>query len=135
MTQLLVAIEIWTEMLDSGDPVDVIYLNFSKAFDTLLHQILLNKLKAYGIVRDTYDWIRAFLTGRTDQVVVYSSLSSWLEVLRGIPQSSVLGPISLVIFINDLPDVVRSTAHIFADDTKAYRKVLTDQDYRAVSRH
>ncbi|KAK2164131.1 hypothetical protein LSH36_68g05040 [Paralvinella palmiformis] len=60
--------------------------------------------------------------------VVNSSLSSRLEVLSGIPQVSVLGPILFVLFINDLPDIVQSTAHIFADDTKVYRKVLTDQD-------
>lgn len=115
-------------MLDSGDPVDAIYLDFRKAFDTVPHQRLLNKLKAYGIVGDINDWIRAFLTGRTHRVVVNSSLSSWLEVLSGIPQGSVLGPILFVLFINDLPDMVRSTAHIFADDTKVYRSVLTEQD-------
>jgi len=116
-------------MLDSGHPFDAIYLDFSKAFDTVPHQRLLNKLKAYGIVGDTYDCIRTFLTRRTHQVVVNSGLSSWLEVLSGIPQGSILGPILFILFINDLPDVVRSKAHVFADDTKVYRKVLTDQDY------
>ena len=111
-------------MHDSGDPVDAIYLNFSKAFDTVPHQRLLNKLKAYGIVGDT-----AFLTGRTHRVVVNSSLSSWLEVLSGIPQGSVLGQILFVLFINNLPDMVRSTVHIFADDTNILRRVFTEQDY------
>jgi len=60
MTQLLVVIELWTEMLDSDEPVDAIYLDFRKTFDTVPHQRLLNKLKAYGIVGDTNDWIRAF---------------------------------------------------------------------------
>ena len=65
MTQLLVVVEMWTEMLDSGDPFDAIYLDFIKVFDTLPHQRPLNKLNAYGIVGDTYDWIRAILTGHT----------------------------------------------------------------------
>jgi hypothetical protein len=60
--------------------------------------------------------------------VVNGYLSSWLEVLSGIPQGSVLGPILFVIFINDLPDMIRSTAHIFADDTKVYRKSFSDID-------
>ena len=128
MTQLLVVIELWTEMLDSGDPVDAIYLDFSKAFDTVPHQRLLNKLKAYGIAGDTYDWIIASLTRRIHQVVVNSSRSSWLEVLSGIPRSILLGLILFVLFINDLPDMVRSKVHIFADDTKIYRRVLTEQD-------
>ena len=117
MTQLLVVIELCTQMLDAGDPVDAIYLDFSQVFDTVPHQRLLCKLKAYGIAGGINDWIRAFLTGRTHRVVVNSSLSSWLEVTSGIPQGSVLGPILFVLFINDLPDMVRSTAHIFADDT------------------
>ena len=74
MTRLLVVMELWTEMLDSGDPVYAVYLVFSKAFDTVPHQRLLNKLKPYGIVGNSYGWIRAFLTGHTHQVVVNSSL-------------------------------------------------------------
>jgi hypothetical protein len=57
MTQLLVVIELWMQMLDSGDPVDAIYLDFSKAFDIVPHQRLLSKLKAYGIVGGINDWI------------------------------------------------------------------------------
>jgi len=62
ITQLLVVIELWTEMLDFDDSVDAIYLDFSKAFDIVPHERLLNKLKAYGIVKDTYDRIRASST-------------------------------------------------------------------------
>ena len=105
MTQLLVVIELWTEMLDSGDPVDAIYLDFRKAFDTLPHQRLLNKLKAYGIVGDINDWIRALLTRHTHRVIVNSSLSSLLEVLSGISQGSVLGQILFLLFINDLTNL------------------------------
>ena len=68
-----------TEILDSGDPDDAIYLDFRKAFDKVPHQRLLNKLKAYGIVGDINDWISLFLIGRTHRVVVNSSLSSLLK--------------------------------------------------------
>ena len=125
MSRLLVVIELWKEMLDSGDPVDAICLDFSKVFDTVPHQRLLNKLQAYGIFGDTYGWIKTFLTGRTHRVVVNSSLSLKLEVLSGIPRGNVLGPILFVLLINDLPELVRSTVHIVADDTKIYRRVLT----------
>lgn len=100
----------------SGGPVDAIYLYFRKAFDTIPHQSLLNKQKAYGIVGDINDWISSFLTGCTHWVV-FTSLLSLLKMLSGIPQGSVLGPILFVLFINELHDMVRSTTHIFADDT------------------
>ena len=128
MTQLLVVIELWTEILDSDDPVDAIYCHFSEVFVTLSHQILLNKLKIYGRVGDTNYWIRVFLTGLTHLVLVNSSLSPWLEGLRSIPQGSVLEPILFILFIHDLHDMVRSTAHIFADNTKVYRTVQLQGD-------
>ena len=126
ITQLLVVIEL-LEMLDFDDSVDAIYLDFSKAFDIVPRERLVNKPKAYGIVKDTYDRIRAFSTRRTHHIVVNCSLSSWADVLSGIPNGSVIGAILFALFINDLPAVVRSTVDIFADDTKLYRKALIDK--------
>ena len=120
MTQLLVTLELWSELLDSGAPIDVIYLDFRKAFDTVPHQRLIRKLKAYGITGKLLNWISDFLSGREQRVVVNGNLSSWASILSGIPQGSVLGPILFVVFINDLPDVVRSSVKIFADDTKLF---------------
>ena len=129
MTQLLVTLELWTELLDSGASIDVIYLDFKKAFDTVPHQRLLRKLKAYGITGEVLEWVRDFLSGRRQRVVVNGKLSSWADILSGIPQGSVLGPILFVIFINDLPDVVSSTAKIFADDTKLFRAIRITEDH------
>ena len=64
MTQLLVTLELWTELLDSGAPIDVIYWDFQKGFDTVPHQRLLRKLKAYGVTGKLLEWIRYFLSGR-----------------------------------------------------------------------
>ena len=126
-TQLLVVLEHWTKALDQGLPIDAIYLDFKKAFDSVPHERLLVKLKSYGIQGPLLDWIRVFLTGRRQRVVINGSYSSWTEVVSGIPQGSVLGPTLFVCFINDLPTVVTSTIQIFADDTKIYR-ALQDQD-------
>jgi hypothetical protein len=115
-------------MLDSGAPIDVIYLDFRKAFDTVPHQRLISKLKAYGIKGKLLGWISDFLSGRSQRVVVNGSLSSWASIFSGIPQGSVLGPILFVIFINDLPDVVNSSIKIFADDTKLFRALSSSED-------
>lgn len=123
MTQLLLAMELWTEALDRGEPVDVVYMDFQKAFDSVPHQRLLAKLDAYGIGGKLKNWLGSFLTGRSQRVAVNGRVSDWTAVESGIPQGSVLGPILFVLYINDLPDVVGSIAKIYADDTKLFRSV------------
>ena len=91
MTQLLVVLEIWTEMLDEGDPVDAVYLDFRKVFDSVPHQRLLGKLKAYGINGKITKWIRNFLVGRQQRVKVNGILSAWAAVISDILQDSVFG--------------------------------------------
>lgn len=128
MTQLITCLDEWTEMLDNGDPLDVVYLDFKKAFDTVPHQRLVNKLESYGIKGEVKTWITNFLNNRTQRVSVNGNLSNWADVTSGIPQGSVLGPVLFVIFINDLPNAVRSVVRIFADDTKMYGKATTTED-------
>ena len=125
MSQLLVVMEEWTKILQHGEQIDVLYLDFKKAFDSVPHQRLLSKLEGYGIQGNLLKWINCFLTGRKQRVVIEGEVSEWSEVKSGIPQGSVLGPILFVIFINDLPEAVRSTCRIFADDTKVYRNVTS----------
>ena len=127
-TQLLTVLEHWTDILDNNTPIDVIYFDFKKAFDTVPHKRLLHKLKSYGIGGNVLNWIREFLTGRTQRVVVNNNTSTWAEVCSGVPQGSVLGPILFVLHINDLPDKVSSFIKLFAEDTKIYRPILNSSD-------
>ena len=119
----------WTQVIEDGDAVDVIYTDFSKAFDSVPHQRLLNKLKEIGIVGNTLNWIKGFLSKRSQQVRVEENFSAWKDVTSGIPQGSVLGPILFVIFINEMPDMVESKCQLFADDAKLFRNVNVREDY------
>ncbi|RUM41879.1 MAG: hypothetical protein DSY80_08180 [Desulfocapsa sp.] len=126
--QMLKVLEKWTEILDRGGEIDVIYLDFMKAFDTVPHRRLLSKLSSYGIHGEVLSWIKAFLCDRRQRVAVRGSFSDWLDVLSGIPQGSVLWPLLFVLYINDLPDNMMSEVFMFADDTKVFREIKDDTD-------
>ena len=129
LTQLLLCLEDWTNMIENGFAFDVIYTDFAKAFDSVAHERLIKKLDAVGIKGDVLNWIRSFLTGRSQSVRVDGETSGWQKVLSGIPQGSVLGPLLFVIFINDMPDVVKkSICKLFADDCKLYNTIKTVAD-------
>ena len=93
LTNLLCFLEEITKWVDDGSPVDVVYLDFQKAFDKVPHQRLLLKLKAHGIGNDVINWIEKWLTHRRQRVIVDGEISNWKSVLSGVPQGSVLGPI------------------------------------------
>ena len=131
-TNLLATLDSWTEMLDSGAPVDAIYLDFSKAFDSVPHQRLLEKLRSYGIHSNLLKWIADFLIGRRQRVSVNGEFSEWSNVTSGVPQGSVLGPVLFVIYINDLPDIVESLCQLYADDTKMFSQVDTIERYKQI---
>ena len=84
-------------------------IDFAKAFNSIPHQRLLSKLEAYGIREKILNWIRAFLIGRRQRVMMQGSRSSWSQVTSGIPQGSVLGPTLFTIFVNDMPWQIEST--------------------------
>ena len=121
LSQLLEVFEEWTSLLDDNIPVDIVYFDFAKAFDSVPHKRLLTKIKSYGIEGNIYNWIKSFLTGRKQRVVLNGFKSEWTTVISGVPQGSVLGPLLFLLYINDLPDNVKyCQVKIFADDTKIY---------------
>ena len=128
VTQLLTTVTDWMEYLDQGIPVDSIYLDLRKAFDTVPHQRLIHKLKGYGIRDNLLHWIADFLNDRSQYVSIKSVSSSRVPVTSGVPQGSVLGPILFIYYINDMPDEIKNKLKIFADDTKAYSKILSEFD-------
>jgi len=117
--------ETLTKHVDNGHPVDVIYLDFQKAFDKVPHVRLIKKVKAHGINGKILAWIEAWLTGRLQRVVLNGSKSNWADVMSGVPQGSVLGPLLFVVFINDIDDNIVNKILKFADDTKLLGTVST----------
>ena len=120
--KLLCCFEEITKWVDEGSPVDVIYLDFQKAFDKVPHHRLILKLKSHGMGNSIINWIEQWLTDRKQRVVVDGEVSGWKSVLSGVPQGYVLGPIVLLVYINDLQEGVSGNILKFADDTKLFRK-------------
>ena len=113
----------WTSGLALGEIIEVIYTDFSKAFDSVPHMCLLGKLEKYGIQGNILGWIKSFLSCRRQGVGVKGSVSNWDSVTSGIPQSSVLVPVLFVIFINDMPSMTSCICKLFADDAKTHHLV------------
>ena len=122
LTNVLCFLEEITKCMDEGSPVDVIYLDFQKAFDKVPHQRLILKLKSHGMGNSIINWIEQWLTDRSQRVVVDGEVSCWKSVLSVVPQGFVLGPNLFLVYIDDLEEGVTGNILKFADDTKLFRK-------------
>ena len=131
-TNLLNFLEVLTKAADEGQSVDVVYLDFAKAFDKVPHSLLMTKLAAHGIGGKVQHWIKNWLTDRRQRVVVDGAESPWAEVKSGVPQGSLLGPVLFKIYINDIDDVAKLISLLlkFADDTKLAQIIRDEEDRR-----
>jgi hypothetical protein len=128
-SQLILTVNDLARSLNNKSQTDMIIMDFSKAFDTVPHNRLLLKLDRYGIRNNLLAWISNFLKHRSQRVVVGGEHSTWTEVVSGVPQGTVLGPLLFLAYINDLPQNIKSEVRLFADDCVVYRQILNDHDH------
>ena len=131
-TQLIITIEEIAKSLDNRSQVDLLMLDFSKAFDTVPHARLLKKLEHYGINGPVNGWIKAWLMNRSQRVIVEGASSDEVSVRSGVPQGTVLGPLMFLIYINDIGENITSTLRLFADDSLLYCTVEIPQDCQSL---
>ena len=119
-----------TDAIDKGKPFDCIYLDFAKAFDKVTHLRLINKLKAHDVDGNVAKLIFSWLTGRRQNVIINGESSIWGNVMSGVPQGSILGPLLFLIYIIDIDTDLFSMICKFANDTKIGRAVATEGEVR-----
>ena len=129
LTQLIAHHDHILSLLEEGLNVDVVYLNFAKAFDKVDHNLVLKKAQAMGIDGQLLSWLQEFLQNRTQSVVVNGKVSTPRPVISGVPQGSVLGPLIFLILIADIDeDILHTLVASFADDTRATKGLKSELD-------
>ena len=129
LTQLLHHMDSVLEILERNENVDILYLDLAKAFDRVNHQLLFHKLENMKVTGKMLAWIKQFLTGRTQQVVVNGFKSEPASVVSGVPQGTVLGPALFIVYMNNITEFIKSTIiKMFADDSKLISSIKNQQD-------
>ena len=127
-TQLLLTVHDFASGLNDGKQTDAIILDFTKAFDKVSHKHLCTKLHYYGIRGPILDWIKDFISNRSQQVILDGCSSESLPVTSGVPQGTVLGPLLFLCFVNDIPDCVSNNIRLYADEILLYRTINVMDD-------
>ena len=134
-TNLVAFTEFLVNAIDSGGQVDVVYTDFSRAFDCVPHDILLDKLSAYGITGNLLAWLKSYLENRFFFVVVNGFQSCVCATTSGVPQGSHIGPILFIVFVNDIPECFRfSECFMYADDLKFGKVINSREDAEALQK-
>ena len=127
-TQLIQFIEELGKGIQGGGQIDLIIMDFTKAFDKVSHQRLLYKLEGFGVSPQVRKWIEHFLCNRSQRVIVEGCTSGDVSVDSGVPQGTVLGPTLFLLYINDLPEYVQCPVRLFADDCVIYNSIKSIDD-------
>ena len=127
-TQLIDFIDEVQQSMNVRQQTDLLFLDFSKAFDTVPHRRLLSKLNFYGVRGQLHRWISSWLTGRHQRVIVDGESSDATPVRSGVPQGTVLGPLMFLVYINDINENITSSIRLFADDCVIYKTVTSIQE-------
>jgi hypothetical protein len=129
VTNLVLLNDFITESMEEGSQVDVVYTDYSKAFDRIDHLLLISKLQLAGIRGDLLRWFASYIGNRSQAVVLGNYISDWMCVPSGVPQGSLLGPLLFLIFVSDINTCFRGSSLLsFADDMKVFKSVKNVED-------
>ncbi len=126
VSNLLETLDFVTNAVHQENQIDLIYMDFAKAFDKVPHKRLIHKIAPYGINGRILKWIEEFLRNRKQRVILGEEVSDWCEIFSGVPQGSVLGPLLFVIFINDLPDNVAAVCKLYVNKKEDATQLQND---------
>jgi hypothetical protein len=124
-TNLLETYNYIINLVDGGIPCDIIFLDFSKAFERVSHTQLIKKLRLFGFSSALISWIHSYLSNRRQRVALRGSFSPWTAVTSGVPQGSVLGPVLFNIYSSDLSGIISAANNLYADDIKIFSPATT----------